>query len=255
LAGELVAEGWRADLLTGNNVLNLIQDLDDFARSVDLLLAEGGTVCFEVPYFVDTIDQTAFDNVFHQNTTYWTATSLDRFWRRYGLFLNHVEPASTFGGSLRVYFERVESPSQAVMELLAVEADRGVPAEAFYAQFAERVEAIKRDLGAKITELLAEGKRLVAYGAAGGMATTLLSYLGLTRDDIDYAVDINPHKHGRYTSGTRLVIRPAETLAEDGPDVALLLAWNFAEEIMAQQQTFIAQGGRFLVPIPEPRLV
>ena len=255
VAESIAAEGKQADLLTGNNVLNLIQDLDDFARAVDLLLKPGGTVCLEVPYFVATIDQTAFDNVFHQNTTYWTATSLDRFWRRRGLYLNHVEDAPTFGGSLRAYFEREERPSDAVRELLAEEERRGVPTTAFYAAFANRVEAIKADLHTQIAALQEAGKRLVAYGAAGGMATTLLSYLGLDGDDLDYAVDINPHKHGRYTSGSRLEIRPAETLVEDVPDVALLLAWNFAEEVMEQQDAYRKKGGQFLVPIPEPKLV
>ena len=212
-------------------------------------------MCFEVPDFVATIDQTAFDNVFHQNTTYWTATSLDRFWRRHGLYLNHVEPAPTFGGSLRVYFERVEDPSDAVKERLAEEARRGVPTPEFYAAFADRVEAIKADLRTQIAALQDTGKRLVAYGAAGGMATTLLSYLGLGEDDLDYAVDINPHKHGRFTSGSRLEIRPAEILAEDVPDVALLLAWNFADEVMKQQGAYREKGGQFLVPIPQPRLV
>lgn len=255
VAEGLVAEGLRADLLTGNNVLNLIQDLGDFARAVALLSKPGGTVCFEVPYLVDTIDQTAFDNVFHQNTTYWTGTSLARFWRARGLFLNHVERIPTFGGSLRVHLERDERPDESVRSLLAEEERRGVPTRDFYAEFAGRVEAIKADLRARIAELRAAGKRLVAYGAAGGMATTLLSYLDLDGDDLDYAVDISPHKHGRYTSGSRLRIRPAESLAEDVPDVALLLAWNYADEIMEQQGAYRERGGRFLVPIPEPRLV
>ncbi|MDA1263659.1 MAG: class I SAM-dependent methyltransferase [Planctomycetota bacterium] len=255
VAQRLVAQGKRADLITGNNVLNLIQDLDDFSRAVDLLLKPGGTLCLEVPCFVDTIDQTAFDNVFHQNTTYWTATSLDRYWRSSGLFLNHVEPAPTFGGSLRVYFEHVEDRSDAVRDLLAEEQRRGVPTTAFYEAFAGRVEDIKTSLRTQIEGLHKLGKRLVAYGAAGGMATTLLSYLGLDGSDLDYAVDINPHKHGRYTSGSRLQIRPAEVLSQDLPDVALLLAWNFAEEVLSQQDDYRVKGGQFLVPIPEPRLV
>lgn len=254
-AERIAAEGKQADLLTGNNVLNLIQDLDDFARAVDLLLKPEGTLCFEVPDFVATIDQTAFDNVFHQNTTYWTATSLERFWRRHGLHLNHVEPAPTFGGSLRVYFERTAAPSEAVHARLAEEERRGVPTTAFYAAFADRVESIKAELCGQLAELRGAGKRLVAYGAAGGMATTLLSYLDLSEAELEYAVDINPHKHGRYTSGSRLEIRPAEVLAEDLPEVALLLAWNFADEVLKQQASYRERGGQFLVPIPQPRLV
>ena len=122
-------------------------------------------------------------------------------------------------------------------------------------EFASKVSTIKADLMAMLRKLKAEGKRIVAYGAAGGMATTLLAYMEIDKDLIEYAVDINHHKHGKWTSGSRLEIRPAETLLEDKPDVVLLLAWNFADEIMEQQKAFRDQGGQFLVPVPVPRLV
>lgn len=255
VAEELFAEGRQADLLTGNNVLNLIQDLDDFMRAVDLLLKDDGMLVLEVPYLVDTIDMAAFDNVFHQNTTYWTATSLDRMLRRWGLFLNDVEHVDTFGGSLRVYCSREEAPTEACTTLLARERERGVHTRAFYAAFASRVEGIRTELLRMLGDLRAEGKRVVAYGAGGGMATSLLAYLGLDGETLEYAVDINPHKHGRYTAGSRLLVRPAETLLEDRPDVALLLAWNFEPAVLSAQAEYRERGGRFLVPIPEPRLV
>jgi len=255
LARELAAEGSHADLLTGNNVLNLVQDLDDFLEAVDLVLKPDGLLCLEVPYLVDTIDKTAFDNVFHQNVTYWTATSLDCVFRRQGLFLNDVEQIDTFGGSLRVFFERMERPSTAVTVLLGDEQRRGVDGFAFYEAFAGRVAEIKAELTLLIEGLRRDGKRVVAYGAAGGMATTLLAYLDLPEGTFDYAVDINPHKHGRFTAGSRLLIRPAETLIEDRPDVALLLAWNFADAILSSQKDYCAGGGRFIIPIPNPVLV
>ncbi|MEM6674129.1 MAG: class I SAM-dependent methyltransferase [Planctomycetota bacterium] len=255
VAQRVADEGRHADVITGNNVLNLVQDLADFARAIDLLLKPDGLVCLEVPYFVDTIDKCAFDNVFHQNTTYWTATSLSRFFEAHGLHLNDVERISTFGGSLRVYFERTSAPSQAVKDLLEEERSRGVDTFDFYSAFAARVESIRSELVSMIEGLKADGKRIVAYGAAGGMATTLLSYLDLDRTKLDYAVDINPKKHGRYTSGSRLRIDPAERLVEDRPDYALLLAWNFADEIVEQQSEYLRAGGHFIVPVPEPRII
>ncbi|MCP3919088.1 MAG: class I SAM-dependent methyltransferase [bacterium] len=254
VAAELHAQGRRADLITGNNVLNLLQDLPDFMRAIDLLLAPDGLICIEVPYVVDTIDQTAFDNVFHQNTTYWSATSLDRAFRRYGFYVNHVERIPTFGGSLRVYIEREERQTHAALEILEEEQERGVDTFAFYAAFAERVESLKRRLRLLIDDLRADEKRIIAYGAAGGMATTLLSYLDLDEGDLEYAVDLSPHKHGRYTSGAALRIEPVELLVEDRPDYALLLAWNHADEILAQQDAYRAMGGQFIVPIPAPRV-
>ncbi|MEM1447853.1 MAG: class I SAM-dependent methyltransferase [Planctomycetota bacterium] len=254
VAGSIASRGKRADVVTGNNVLNLVQDLADFTRAVDEVLAPDGLVVLEVPYLVDTIDKCAFDNVFHQNTTYWTATSLSRHFARHGLHLNDAVRIPTFGGSLRVYLGRSPDPSPAVQALLAEEHERGVDTFAFYAAFADRVAAIKAELTEMIRDIRARGDRIVAYGAAGGMATTLLSYLDLDDSTLDYAVDINPHKHGRYTSGSRLLIHPAERLAEDRPDYALLLAWNFADEIMRQQSAYTDAGGRFIVPVPQPRI-
>ncbi len=255
LARELAAEGKRADLLLGNNVLNLVPQPGDFLEATDLLLSENGEVVLEVPYLVDSIDQTAFDNVFHQNTTYWSLTSVERLFRRRNFFLNDVERVATFGGSLRLTFARRQDESEAVRSFRAEEQRRGVDTFAFYAEFASRVETIKARLAEMLRGLAAEGKRIACYGAAGGMATTLLAYIDFEPGLIEYAVDISRHKHGRYTSGSRLLIHPPDKLLEDKPDCVLLLAWNFAEEVMQQNQAFREAGGRFLVPVPEPRLV
>jgi len=255
LARELVDQGKQADVILGNNFLNLIQDLSDFMRATDALLKPDGLVVLEVPYLVDSIDKTAFDNVFHQNTGYYSVTSVDRLFRRWGLYLNDVERIPTFGGSLRLYFNRSESVGESVTALLAQERERGVDRFEFYSDFAATVANIKSELLRIIEGLKREGKRVVAYGAAGGMATTLLNYMGLDSSSVDYAVDISPHKHGRYTSGSRLLIHPPEKLLEDKPDCVLLLAWNFRDQVLAAQEAFRAQGGQFRVPIPKPELV
>lgn len=255
LARELAGQGRRAGLVVGNNVLNLIQDPQSYVEATELLLAEDGVAVLEVPYFLDTVDKAAFDNVYHQNTTYWTLTSLGRLFAARGFRVLHVERIPTFGGSLRVYAGKQGTPSPEVARMQAEEDRLGLSDIAFYRRFAERVDAIRSELRGLITGLVAEGKRVVAYGAAGGMATTLLAYLDLDAQDLDYAVDINPHKHGLYTSGSRLCIHPLERLLEDKPDYALLLAWNYRDAILASQERFRAQGGRFIVPIPAPEVV
>ncbi len=233
LAQELAAEGKRADLLLGNNVLNLIPTPADFVEATALLLKPDGLVVLEVPYLVDSIDATAFDNVFHQNTTYWSATSVQALFARRGLHLVRVERIGTFGGSLRLFFSRTAEPEPSVAEILGEEERRGVPTPAFYAEFSERVTEIQRGLREMIEGIRAKGERIVAYGAAGGMATTLLSYLELDAQTLDYAVDINPHKHGKFLAGTGHEIVSPQSLVENPPGSVIVMNPIYLDEIGA----------------------
>ena len=252
---KYVAEHGHADVVTSNNLMNLLSDLDDFGRAVDYLLKKDGVCVFEVPYSVTLVDECSFDMIFHQNICYFSMLALDAFFRRHGLYINEAKRVPTFGGSLRLVIGRNEQADTSVTELLAEERAKGFGELDYYRRFAEKTESIRKELRACIEALIAEGKRIVAYGAAGGMATTLLSYLDLAQGQLEYAVDGNEHKHGLYTPGLRLKIHPPSKLLEDRPDYALLLAWNYRKEVLEQNDAYRQGGGKFIIPLPKPEIV
>jgi 2-polyprenyl-3-methyl-5-hydroxy-6-metoxy-1,4-benzoquinol methylase len=257
LAREVLAQHGRADLIAGNNVLAHVPDLNDFVSGVALLLKPDGIATFEVPHLQNLIEQNQFDTIYHEHFCYFSAIAIDALAGRNGLRLVDVEELPTHGGSLRVYLapeSSSEPQAQAVRDLLAREERLGYRRIETYASYAEKVRATKRKLLSLLIGAKDAGKRICGYGAPG-KGNTLLNYCGIGPDFIDFTVDRNPHKHGRFTPGTHIPILPVEAIDEAKPDYILILPWNLRREIMAQMTHVSAWGAKFIIPIPEARIV
>lgn len=261
LAAEMRGRGQQADVIHAHNVIAHVADLHSVVAGMAILLKPDSVAVIENHYVKDLIDYVEFDAVYHEHLCYYSVTSFRNLFALHGLRLVDVERLPIHGGSLRVYFQRADGPCslakdgmQRVTALLDEEASWGVTDFGFYQNFGNKVERLRHNLLALLHEIKAQGKRIVVYGASAKSAT-LLNYFGIGAETLDYVVDRSTVKQGHYTPGTHLLIRPPEALLETLPDYVLLLAWNFADEVLAQQAEYRARGGRFILPIPELKVV
>lgn len=254
LASDLAEARGKADVIHANNVLAHVADTNGFVSGIATILKPTGVAVIEMPYLLPLIEQAEFDTIYHEHLCYFSLTALDKLFRRHGLFVNRVEELSIHGGSLRIFVEQSEAVEDSVTDMLANERAIGLDRSEFFAEFSARVDALRSELLALINGLKAKGHSIAAYGAAAKGAT-LLNYCGLDTTQIDFVVDRNVNKQGKFMPGAKLPILEPEALVERQPDFTLMLAWNFADEIIAQQEQYLARGGRFIVPVPEPRIV
>ncbi|MBY0496019.1 MAG: class I SAM-dependent methyltransferase [Cyanobacteria bacterium] len=255
LALKLAAENEQADVIHANNVLAHVPTLNDFVRGIKHLLKHDGVAIIEVPYVRDLIEKVEFDTIYHEHVFYFSLTALSPLFERHGLKIADVAVVPIHGGSLRLFVGHQHSEAaSAVRSLLRAEAESSMDRHAYYRDFANRVGHVKTALTDIVDTIKKDGKNLAAYGASA-KGSTLLNYCGIGPGQIDFVVDRSTHKQGLYMPGVRIPIRAPAALLEKRPDYVLLLTWNFADEILEQQSAYREAGGRFIVPIPEPRII
>ena len=256
-ARELQAQGLQADLLIGNNVLAQVPDVNDFVAGMKLLLKPGGVLTMEFPHLMRLMQENQFDTIYHEHFSYFSFLTAERIFAAHGLRLFDVQELRTHGGSLRIYAGHAEESgtpeSEEVRRLRAREASAGLNRLETYAAFTEQVHETKRRLLEFLINVKRAGKHIAGYGAPG-KGNTLLNYCGIRTDFLDYTVDRNPYKHGRFLPGTHIPIHAPEKIRQTRPDYVLILPWNLKDEIMEQVSYIREWAGQFVVPIPDVKV-
>jgi 2-polyprenyl-3-methyl-5-hydroxy-6-metoxy-1,4-benzoquinol methylase len=257
LAKKLRDEDKQADLIAGNNVLAQVPDLNDFVGGMQVLLKPMGIITIEFPHLMRLMEENQFDTIYHEHFSYFSFITAEQIFAAHGITLFDVEELSTHGGSLRIYGRHTGNDNlpitERARELHEREVRAGFTTMERYSAFGEQVKETKRKLLDFLIEAKRQGKSISGYGAPG-KGNTLLNYCGIRTDFLDYTVDRNPYKHGKFLPGTHIPIYPPEKIQETKPDYVFILPWNFKDEIMSQMEGIREWGGQFVVPIPEVKV-
>lgn len=252
-AEEIRIEHGPADLLLGNNVLAHVPNLNDFVAGMKILLAPRGVITMEFPHLQRLMDENQFDTIYHEHFSYFSFLTVEQVFARHGIVLFDVEELQTHGGSLRIYGRHSNDDSKPVESRVGTlrrrELEQGYATIEKYGSFPEQVKAAKRRILDFLIDAKQAGKRIAGYGAPG-KGNTLLNYCGIRTDFLDFTVDRNPYKQGKYTPGTHIPILPVDALREHRPDYVLILPWNLRDEIIETNGYIREWGGQFVVPIP-----
>ena len=256
-AAEVRQAYGEAKAVLANNVLAHVDDVQGFVEGCMHLLNPTGLLVVEVPYLRRLVEKLEYDTIYHEHLCYFSATALARLCGQLGLSIVRADEMPVHGGSLRLYIGREErhgAHGRKALELLKTEQAEGLASQQTLGGFAKRVEASRQAIYQLLHDLAEQGKTLAGYGAPA-KATTLLNYCGIGPGELPYLVDKNPWKVGRYQPGTRIPVLGVETLLEREPDYVLILPWNLQSEVVEQQREYAQRGGRFIVPLPEPRIL
>lgn len=258
LAKEVSKKYGKADLMTGTNVIAHINDLVDLLKGVKALLKDKGVFIGEFPYLVDLIEHGEFDTIYHEHLSYFSIRSLLALAERTNFEIFDVKRTNVHGGSVQVFFRKKASssdkPLPSVSELVALEKSKRLDYIAPFEEFANRTLKKKEELTKLLKELKAQGKRVAGYGAAA-KGNVLTNFFRIGPDLLDYIVDSIPYKQGMYTPGLHIPIYAEKKLLEDQPDYTLILAWNFADEIIKKNAEYTKRGGKFITTVPEVKIV
>lgn len=257
-AQEMAVDGKKADLIIGNNVLAQVPDLNDFVGGIGVLLKPQGVATLEFPHLIRLLAENQYDTIYHEHFSYFSFITVEKIFAAHGMTLFDVEEIPTHGGSIRIYARHVDDDSKPasprVFELRNRELAAGLDRMDTYRTFGEKVMESKRSLLHFLIGARREGKRIAGYGAPG-KGNTLLNYCGVRTDFLEYTVDRNPYKQGKFLPGTHIPIHSPEMIQKTKPDYVLILPWNFKDEIVKQMAGIREWGGKFVVAIPNVRII
>lgn len=253
LAQKLALENIKADLLLGNNVLAHVPDINDFVAGMQIILKPEGIITMEFPHLLQLIENQQFDTIYHEHFSYLSFSTVQKIFAHHKLTLFDVEELNTHGGSLRIYAKHIDNQTHSISEnvnlLIEKEKQYGLDTIDYYNNFTEKALKVKTDLLMFLLNQKKEGKKVAAYGAAA-KGNTLLNYCGIKSDLIDFVVDANPHKQGKFLPASHIPVVSEVILKENKPDYVIILPWNLKEEITKQLAYIKSWGGSFVIPIP-----